>query len=528
MHNVVFGTERLPQGATRRGIAVAVAVALSFAGNASAQNIPYQAPQRFTTGTGVGQQPLQRGLVFEPRVEAAIQYASNINLAPDGTDKVDTAGLELSPGFYASYSSNDFIGVIDYSLIGRAWDESDYNDVSHRLGANGEWSAVPEWFSLRGLASYQDTVIDPLNGTSGGGIGIFNSGNLAEVASASVTPLLQHRFNDLELQARYSYGRTWYLDEGKGQPTTGFVFDQNSTDQAANVSFGLAPDTGSKISGKVFYTWEKSEYDTALPYKNERAGFDGGFQFARTLSFVGEIGKESDLDASTTQGGLDSDFWSAGLRYQPSDHTTLEGRYGNRFFGDSWSASVSHVARLFEFMASHSEEPTVETRALSLGDFDPGQLPPGPPPVDFGRINSSPYVAKNTTIGLRANGSRTMVGVSAYELDRNYLRVKRVDEKDTGVGLIVSRQLSSNSSADFDVNYTRYERSFDPENPTETQSADSHNVTTILRLNRRAGRTMTLSAEAGYQSNSTDVVEADGWWVGLRGRWSPKSTSEQR
>ncbi len=132
----------------RRAIGIAVLAAFAAAGVARGQTVPYTAPQRFSVGGGLGQQELQRGTVFLPRVEGAIQYADNINLAQDGDDQINTAGIEVAPGFYASYSSDAFTGAIDYTLIGRVWEDSDFNDVSHRLAANGEWFAVPEWFAV--------------------------------------------------------------------------------------------------------------------------------------------------------------------------------------------------------------------------------------------------------------------------------------------------------------------------------------------------------------------------------------------
>ena len=50
--------------------------------------MPYTAPQRYSVGSGIGQQALQRGAVFLPRLEGAIQYVDNINLAEDGEDLV--------------------------------------------------------------------------------------------------------------------------------------------------------------------------------------------------------------------------------------------------------------------------------------------------------------------------------------------------------------------------------------------------------------------------------------------------------
>ena len=498
-------------------ITLAVMVALAGAA-AHAQTSPFQSPSRNSFGSGIGQSALPKGGQLELRVESALQYVSNMTLAEDGDPQIDQAGLELAPGFYGSYSSGNFIGAIDYSLIGRAWEDSDFNDVSQRMNANGRWSAVPEWFSVNGQASYNDSVIDTRAGLNYGGLGIFGPGNLTEVATASVSPVLQHQFNAVEFTAQYSYGRTWYLDEGKGQPVVGFVTDQDSTDQSAYVGVGTA-DKGAPLYGTAFYEWQKSEYDTALPYKFERAGLDAGYQVTRTLALVGDVGAESDLDASTTQGGLDSDFWSLGLRWVPNERTSAEGRYGERFFGSSWSLSVRHQARMLEFTASYSEEPTVETRTLSLGDFDPGTLPPGGSNIDFGRLSSSPFIARNASAGIRAVGSRTTLGLTGYHYERDYLRATREDETGFGGAFTATRQLASNLSADFTLSYDDYDRSFDLD-PLATGTSGDQDTQAIVRLNRQSGEKLTLSAEAGYLTRSGDQ-DYDGWWTGLRARWTP-------
>ena len=505
--------------ARHRRLSFAALIALAACSPAIGQTIPHQAAQRGAIGTGLGQAELPKGTVFEPRIEAALQYAANINLVEDGQPQIDMAGLELAPGLYASVSSGTVLAAIDYSLIGRAWEESDNNDVSHSLAANGEWLAVPEWFRVRGQASYSDAVIDPQDGLNYGGIGVFGPSNLTEIATASITPVVQHRFNYLEFSAQYSYGRTWYLDEGKGEPVVGFVSNQDSTDQAANVSAGTG-ETWSRAYATAFYDWQKSEYDAALPYRFERVGLDAGYQVSRTLTLVGDVGKESDLDASTTQGGLDSDFWSAGLRWDPNDRTSAEGRYGERFFGSSWSLAIRHRARILEFDASYSEQPTVETRTLSLGDFDPGSLPPGFEGEFVGRINSSPYVARNARAGIRAEGSRTTMGLAAYFLERDYIRTLRQDETTVGASFDVIRQLASNFSTDFSVSVNEYEQSAGSLDPDITTTSTFRDLQTLLRLNRTSGERLTLSGEAGWFMRTNDV-DYDGWWVAVRARWTP-------
>ena len=157
----------------------------------------------------------------------------------------------------------------------------------------------------------------------------------------------------------------------------------------------------------MFYNWQKTDYDNALPYNYEQLGADLAWQFTPSTALVGQFGVESDLDESTTAGGLDSNFWDVGLRWEPDERTSAEARYGERFFGDTYYLNVRRTARTFEFTASYSESPEVETQILSLGDFTPGDLPPGVPGIDVGRLNSDPYVGKNASVGVTAIGSRT-------------------------------------------------------------------------------------------------------------------------
>jgi hypothetical protein len=489
-------------------------------GVAAAQTTPHAGVERRTIGTGLGQSDLPSGGVFSPRVEAAVQYVSNIELTGGGLPQIDLAGLELAPGFYASYSSDSLTGAIDYSLIGRAWEESDYDDVSHRLAANGQWTVLPEWFSFRGQAGYEDGVIDPRDGLNYGGLGIFGPGNLTEIGTVSAGPLLQHRFSELELAAEYTYGRVWYLDEGNGQPVVGFVVDQDSEDQSARVSLGTF-DRASRVSGRVFYDWERSDFEAALPYEYERAGLEGGYRFARTLAVVGDVGRESDLDESSSEGGLDSEFWSAGLRWEPSERTFAEARYGERFFGDSYSIQANHRARLLEFDASYSEQPQIETRLLSLGDFAPGELPGGLPDGAVGSVNSTPFVGKDARIGVTAAGSRTTLRMAGFSYERDYIRSLQLgDETRIGAEVGATRQLASNLSADLAAGYSDWETEVTSPGPDGSGTDNYYDTQVTFRLNRTSGAHLTLGGEAGYLLRTGDG-DYEGWWVALRVRWLP-------
>ena len=482
-----------------------------------AQTVPYESGQRGRYGSGLGQTDLPSGGTFEPRIDAAIQYVANIELVADGEPQIDMAGLELAPGFYASYSSGSAVMAIDYSLIGRAWEESDYDDVSHRLAANGEWIAVPEWFSLSGDARYWDGIIDPMAGLNYGRLGVFNPSNLEEVATASISPVLQHRFNELEFVAQYRDGRVWYLDQGKGQPTTSVVENRDSRDQSADVTLDSAG-AGSRLSAGIFYNWQKSEYDESLlPYEVEMAGISVGFQVLRSVTLVGDYGLETDLQKRVADGGLEEAFWNAGLRWTPNERTSAEARYGRYSYGDSYSFSAEHRARQLELRASYSERPTVGTQRLSLGEVVPGELPPGIPDIDLGIFNSRPYILRDGRIGATVLGSRTKLAMTGFWYERDYLPTQGFLESGYGASVTATRQLASNLSTDFTVYYGDFERTTETETVLEEQNRDTQ---AILRFSRQSGAKLTLTAESGYLMRSGDA-DYDGWWVAMRARWTP-------
>jgi hypothetical protein len=478
---------------------------------------------RSRVGTGFGQEAMAKGGVFLPRVGTAVQYVDNINLAESNADKIDTWGLELVPGLYASYSSESITAAIDYSAAGRMWDDSDYNSVSQFGNANGRWIAVPEWFYIDAQGSVSDAVIDPSVSQNFGGLGIFGPDNLSQQATAGVTPTLARRVGDFDFMAQYSYGQVWYFDQGSEADQVGFIGQDDSRDQAAYVSFGNQQ-SARKFTGNLFYNWQHTSYDNALPYRYEQLGTNLAWQFTPSTALVGQVGTESDLDKSTTEGGLDSTFWDLGFRWEPDDRTSLEARYGDRFFGSTYFLSARRTARMFEFTASYAESPEVQTQILSLGNFTPGELPPGVDPgLDFGRLNSQPYVGKAASVGVAAIGSRTTVNLNLFYNQQDYIRDRFDDDTYQGGSLGFTRQLASNLSTDMSVTYTDFEQSEAQGDPPVAVSTNSYATQVFGRLNRTSsGGKLTTSLEAGFV-NQSGSDPYDGWYVGLRARWQPQS-----
>lgn len=486
---------------------------------ADAQTLPFQSTERPQYGLSRGGAELPRGGFLEPRVESALYYADNLTLDETPANQVNTAGLELAPGIYASYSGDDFTGAVDYSLIGRVWEESDYDDVSHRLSANGRWSAVRDLLYVDGDARYFDTVVAPSAGVDYGSIGIFGRDQIAETATASIAPALRKRFGDLEVFARYSYGRVWYLDTPDDVPAGGNLGTDDSTDQAARFSLGTA-DADRALTGRIYYEWDQSEFQESPTFKQERFGFEGGWRVTQSVTIVGDVGRESQLDESISEGGLDDDFWHGGLRWDPDERTSAEVRYGQRFFGDSYLLRFKRQARILTFVASYTEEPTVDNVRLSAGDFQPGVLPPQSLGPTSGFITTNPYVAKDAVATVTAEGGKTKLSASVFQAKRDYLLGPLADETGLGGSLSATRRIAANLSGDFEAYYQDYERGSVLGSPPVEYLVSDYNTYALLRLNRSLGVKVTTSLESGY-FNSAGAYSYDGWWVALRIRYVP-------
>jgi len=498
-----------------RRIACALGLLLSL--QAGAQE--YQSELRSQFERGLEEREPTLGWFVQPRIESALYFIGNINLAEDGSgeEEIDTAGLEAAPGIYASYNGARAEGFLDYSMIGRVWEDSDYNELTHRLTTRGEYLAVPDWFRVGAQATYTDGVVDPTRSYNYGGMGVFAPTNANERLAASVSPEFFHDFRDFRLDARYTYGRVWYLDS-ESDPTRPIftLYQDDSVDQDALVS--LSTNRDGDWNGRVFYEWQYSNFVTTVDYKYERAGVELGRSLTRTLSLVGDYGLESDLDESTTEGGLDSSFWHAGLEWRPDTRTSVEARYGRRFFGDSWSFNASRDTGWATIRLSYIEDPTVETRRVGI-NFDPNEIPLPVPGGDLSGFTSAPYVRKDATATIIAEGARTRLRLTAYDRTRDYIRVFPPDEHRQGATFAVVYDLGAYLYGEVETRYDDVEagrRNLTlPDPGAEAFIYEYTDWDIVGRLAWEAYRNFTCSAEVGYLQRSGSF-NYDGEWVAFR------------
>ena len=508
-----------------RTLRAAAALAVALALPAHAQNAePYRSSLRSEFGEAPQQREALRGGLFEARIDAATYYIQNFELTPDSQNPVDQFGLELAPGFYAAYASARARGAIDYTLIGRAWQDSDYDNVTQRLDANGNYVIVPDLLFIQGSAGYADAPVDPTRSANYGNYGIFDPGNLTDYANAAINPYLRRRMRDFQLDMSYTYGRVWYFDS-PDDGTLDFSY-QDSVDQAATVSFGTA-DEDRLLTMRAFYEWEFTEFDISPDYRYEGTGVELGYRIVESTRLLAGGGVESDLEESTVDGGLGSGSWWGGVLWTPDSRTRVEGRYGHRFFGSTWMLSASREVRFLTFTASYREDPTVETRNVDMGAVDPGELPSGPPTSDPAYLNSLPYIAKNADVSVMAEGARTRILLRGYQYRNDYFAAAVPESTTLGAQFRVVRDFTANTYGEFSFQYDDVQDAVgyvqaDPEVDPDALSVDSYqDQQYLLRLTYEAWVNLSPSFEVGYLNRSGQGADNyDGYWLALRARWT--------
>jgi uncharacterized protein (PEP-CTERM system associated) len=498
-------------------------VGLLLATDASAQTQLYQSDLRSQFERGVDRPEPMLGWFVQPRIESALYMVKNINLAQQGSgvEEIDLAGIEVVPGIYASYNSPRARGFLDYSLIGRMWEDSDFNELYNRLTTSGDYLIAPDWLRIGGQATYSNGVVDPTQSFNYGGMGVFDPTNSNERLAASVSPEFFHQFRDFRLDARYTYGRVWYLDS-QAEPSrlVYSLYQDDSIDQSANVS--LSTNQDNEFTARLYYDWQFSDFQTTVDYKYERAGIDLGARLSRTLRAVGDYGLESDLDKSTTDGGLDSSFWHVGLAWTPDTRTNVEARYGQRFFGDSWSLNLSRDTRWVTVRLSYIEDPTVETRRIGI-NFDPNEIPLPVPGDELSGFTSFPYIRKDFVATVIAEGARTRIRLTAYDRNRDYIRVFPPDEHRKGATLAVVYDFGAYIYGEVQTRYDDIESG--RRNLTLPDIEDQEFIyhyydwDIVGRLSWEAYENFITSGEVGYL-NRSGTYNYDGAWVAFRLRYT--------
>jgi uncharacterized protein (PEP-CTERM system associated) len=427
---------------------------------------------------------------FEPSVSATATYTDNANQSE--SDPEDALILTVRPGFgLRSEGSRRVQASVSYGLSGVArFGEDESTDLNHNLGAIGKAELVEDFLFIDGTASISQELISLTGSPAGADI---NDSNRATVGTYSISPYIQKRLGTFaNAQARYTTG--------------GAIFENNVASDSSVNSFSAGLTSGTRfddLSWGLNYSIRKAENRNAATAATnadttfERASATVGYALTRKFRVFGTVGQEWNDFLSSS--GTDGSSYSVGFGWSPTRRTSIEASVGERYFGNTYSFSGSHITRSSRWTVRYSEDvsditqqfleqtsrifwvcntgiPVRETQDFTnpdptscVGPVSSGELAqllfnsiPGVTIADLVAANllnigiaNGVFIIKSFTAGVSWDVGRLGFGLSARDTRRLFQVLSDAQDHVQGVTGSVSYRLSPKTTANSSLSLTR-------------------------------------------------------------------------
>ncbi|WP_018863406.1 TIGR03016 family PEP-CTERM system-associated outer membrane protein [Thioalkalivibrio sp. ARh3] len=298
---------------------------------------------------------------FTPRVTVGAEVTDNVRLSPRGQEDADLIG-HARPGFTLRRDGARNDTRVDYQLNHRRHlSESSEDRSTHMLRARNQTEVIEDTFFVDVTASRREqatSLLDP--------VGIGGSTprrNIEETSYYSISPNLQNEFGTFARQdIRYTYDERRYHRSNRA----------NSTGNRAEYTLDSGP-AFDRVFWQLAGFYDRLKYEDGLEGEFSEISATLGYNVGRTVRVFGVVGEEFN-DYETLRDDDDGSFWEVGVGWTPTPVTSVEARYGERFFGTTRALSATHRSRRASYSVSYSEGITSTRDRREFVFFDLTQL----------------------------------------------------------------------------------------------------------------------------------------------------------
>ena len=329
-------------------------------------------------------------------------YSDNIRIAPRGNEQSDHVS-QINPGLTLTTTGARLKLKVQYQMQNLFYAKnSQQNAIHHQLYADTRTELVNDLLFLDGQMSVSQQNISALGPQALSNINI--TGNRADVTTLTLSPYLQHRFQNL------ASGELRYTHDIAHTNAAGLA--NNQIDRLA-----LKLDSGEAFNvlrWHLNYHKQQSTYSNSLQAINSET-FAGSLSYRITprfaLNAVGGYEKSDYLSIAQQPVGS---FFSTGFSWEPSERTSIEASTGRRFFGNNYALKAKHRSRKTTWNISYSEDLTTTQEQFLAGTVTPAQPLPGP--VNF--LSNRLFLQKSWLTSLTMEGKRNTLMFSLYDAKR--------------------------------------------------------------------------------------------------------------
>lgn len=367
---------------------------------------------------GLAQQYLSdqqgRSTLIAPMLGVRELYSDNVTLAPLGQKKSPDFVTDLMPGLTVCQQAPRITSHFHYQMDALYYAEhQNRNAIFNEFDGAAHAVILPHHLFFDAGTDYGQAVINPSQPYSLDPA--LDVGNRTNAWTFSVSPYWVQSLGLLGVStARYTYERALYNDPGIP------AFFSNTG------SFDLVnpPHNGD-------WSWDASYQATQLVSQGgyranymDTASLQLGYKISSHLQLLGQGGVEDKYLPDGTIRRLDSPFWDAGILWTDR-MTSLELRYGHRFFGKSFYGRLAHQGKHLTVSISYLEAPEVSglnNTGVGLYGMPAGAAVSGAP-IGSIPLPGQSLLPLNSLLDNRVYLSKSLIGSITYRTGRSTIDI---------------------------------------------------------------------------------------------------------
>ncbi len=439
---------------------------------------------------------------FTPQVSVREIYTDNIRLSSQ--DEEEDFVTDINPGFLYRLRGRRLEVNVDYNLEAILGRKDDPTEINHQLQADSTAEIISERLFFDVRSTYAQTNASNTGRQATDNISL--TGNRIDSFTYSVSPNFRQRFGSYANGlVRYTFSEV--LNEGDAV---------DSRSHLGNLEF----ESGSRFTRmpwRLAYSRQHIENEdvsnlTSGEDETELQRVEGLVRYLFTRQYG--IFVRGGIDDNDFQSATDNDgpFWEAGFTWDPSRRTRLEAGYGDAFFGNFVSFSLSHRSRrtIWELRLAEDVSTTGQdqlarglwSRTDEFGEpiVDPLDGTPVRNPTDTASLTDEVFVKRRFDGSVALKGRRSDLTLQGFNENREFQRSGQT-ESVYGISVDVSRNLSRKSKVGFGGRWQ--ETDFRDGLREDTRWEGS------ARMTRQFGRNLQGSIEYRYTEESSNEPAAE-------------------
>lgn len=396
--------------------------------------------------------PVEAGeWTIQPRFNLSESYTDNVQLSQQ--DKFGDLITTVLPGVSVRGDSVRLDMNLDYNLQYLKYlDNTQFDDHNHQLQADTELMVLEDllYFQAGSRISQQNTN----NNNQFANSNRSQTGNRTNVIFYQFGPVLRHAFGSYA-----SLDASYQLNTSDRAATTGNNPNQaqGTDEEVLEIALNSGPRFG-RLSNKLAYRSREQERASRQGNsKLRRLSSELGYQLNRFLKLTAEGGAEFN-EFQTARNNQDGPFWFVGGTWTPGPRTNITGRFGHRFFGNTFNVQAEHRMRRLIANFSYGEDARTTNQIQSAVTLVPLNDAFGNPVLDSNlssNIDSPfdvPTLGDDVILDTRMNASLSYAGrrrsaeLRYFENDNTFQR-SGVVELNRGVSYSFTHRFNTIASA---------------------------------------------------------------------------------